>query len=99
MCTFDPTTAPQSMAPGLSDSDRLTYISKEIDFIDMLLEMAEDCKWIYQALIECTMLASRIRGSMEEQDRERVRSWLEDLKKLDPLRKGRWQDLEKQLNF
>ena len=87
------------MAPGLSDSDRLKYVSSEIDFIHMLLDMAEDCKWVYQALIEYTMLAARIRGSMDEEERDYVRTWLEELKKLDPLRKGRWMDLEKQLNF
>jgi geranylgeranyl transferase type-2 subunit alpha len=99
MCTFDPATAPQSIAPALSDSDRLQYISTEIEFIQMLLEMAEDCKWVYQALIQYTMLASRIRGSMEGQEMETVRKWLEQLKILDPLRKGRWVDLEKALNF
>lgn len=98
MCTFDPARSAQTMAPNLSDSERLDYIRKEIEAIEDLLDGAEDCKWIYQALIDCTLLASKIEGTMSSEAKENVLKWLTELKKLDPLRRGRWIDFEKSIN-
>jgi geranylgeranyl transferase type-2 subunit alpha len=32
---------------------------------------------------------------MEEETRQSVAGWLAELKKLDPLREGRWRDMER----
>lgn len=85
------------MAPHLSQSERTEYLCDEIQAIEEMLDGAEDCKYIYQALIDCTMLLSKVRGSMPASDQERVLGWLSELKKLDPLRSGRWLDLERTL--
>ena len=59
---------------------------------------AEDCKYIYQALIDCTLLAAKIQGVQPSGDQKKhILSWLSELKKLDPLRHGRWLDFEKSL--
>ncbi|CAI7631698.1 unnamed protein product [Penicillium glandicola] len=97
MSVFDPSMAERTMAPNLSSSDRLEYIRNEIEEIREMLDGAEDCKYIYQALIECTLLASKVEGSLSSEDRDQILSWLSELKKLDPLRRERWLDFEKTL--
>ena len=99
MCVFDPDRASHTLAPHLSVSDRLNYISKEIEFVEELLDEFDDCKWIYQALMDCKLLLAKVRGSMSEQDREKVKICLSELKKLDPLRKGRWIDVQQKLGI
>ncbi|KAI2708929.1 uncharacterized protein N7518_009066 [Penicillium psychrosexuale] len=97
MSVFDPPMAERTMAPNLSSSDRLEYIRNEIEEIQEMLDGAEDCKYIYQALIECTLLASKVEGSLSSEDRDQILSWLSEVKKLDPLRRERWLDFEKTL--
>ncbi len=97
MCTFDADAARQKMAPNLSKTDRLAYIAREQEFIEDVLEDAKDCKWVYQALIECTLLAAKVQGSLSSQAKEALHTWLLELQKLDPLRQGRWTDLEKSI--
>lgn len=98
MCTFDPTISKQTMAPNLSDSERLEYLRQEVEEIEEMLDGAEDCKYIYQALIDCTLLKSKVEGRLASGDQEKVRSWLSELKQLDPLRHGRWLDFERSLH-
>ena len=85
----------QSIVPDLLNEERIEYSSKEIESLVEMLDGAEDCKWIYQRLIElCVMhyeLAKSWAGSI---DKAKVLEWVEELKKLDPLRRGRWLDLE-----
>jgi geranylgeranyl transferase type-2 subunit alpha len=97
MSVFDPTMAERTMTPHLTSSERLEYIRSEIEEIQEMLDGAEDCKYIYQALIEYTLLASKVEGNLSSEDREQILNWLSDLKKLDPLRQERWIDLEKKL--
>ncbi|KAJ5344847.1 hypothetical protein N7452_002851 [Penicillium brevicompactum] len=97
MSVFDPKMAERTMAPRLSSSERLEYIRSEIEEIQEMLDGAEDCKYIYQALIEYTLLASRVGDGLSSEDREQILSWLSELKTLDPLRRERWLDLEKTL--
>lgn len=97
MCVFDPSMADRTMAPHLSTADRLQYLRDEVEAIQEMLDGAEDCKYIYQALIECTLLASKVAGSLTETDRGQILRWLSELKQLDPLRGERWLDFEKTL--
>jgi geranylgeranyl transferase type-2 subunit alpha len=62
-----------------------------------VLDDVNDCKWIYQALIDCKLLIAKLQGFMAEQDQEELRTWLSALKQLDTLRSGRWMDLEQKL--
>ncbi|RMZ91626.1 hypothetical protein DV736_g1122, partial [Chaetothyriales sp. CBS 134916] len=98
MCVFDPRTAPATMAPNLSNDERQEYLAKERGFAEELLEDADDCKWVFQALVEITLIQSEAGGGkIEEQQRRKAREHLGKLKTLDPLRKGRWTDLEQKL--
>ena len=98
MCTFDPDIAKETMAPNLSVVARLAYVGREREFIEEVLEDAKDCKWVYQALVECALVTAKIGGSFSDAAKEDVQRWLIELQKLDPLRKGRWEDLEKSLS-
>lgn len=96
MCTFDPRYAANSIAPDLSTEKRLEYLQNEHDKILDMLDGAEDCKWIYQSLIQL----SKMRKSMSNEwpnSKETVFGWLAELRKLDPVRIGRWNDLERDL--
>ena len=96
MCTFDPSYAAQSMAPNLTTEQRLAYIAGEIENLVDMLEFDEDCKWIYKSLIELSILHNKL--SQQWPDRkDQLRIWVLRLKKLDPLRKSRWDDLERSL--
>src|SRR5271163_2131582 len=86
MSTFDPALSSQTMAPQLTDGERLEYITNEREFILEVLEDAQDCKWVYQALIECSLVRAKVKGELSAADRREVRTWLAELTKLDPLR-------------
>jgi len=99
MCSFDPAVASKTMTPSLEDKERVMYLRRELETISDMLDGAEDCKWIYQALIHCTVLVSRIEGDLSQAAKQSLSEWLSELKILDPLRKGRWIDLEDSLKL
>ena len=90
--------APNTMAPNLTKKERLEYITKEIDNVVELREGAEDCKWIYQSLIQLCMT---YKASCDEwpPQAEHLGGWMEELQKLDPLRKGRWIEVKRALQL
>ncbi|KAI9367801.1 hypothetical protein BJX61DRAFT_526888 [Aspergillus egyptiacus] len=99
MCVFDPTKSEQTMAPNLTKAERLEYLHREIEEIKEMLDGAEDCKYLYQALIDYTLLAARVEGRTPDgEQKAQVSNWLSKLKKLDPLRAGRWLQLEVSLS-
>ncbi|KAK4947629.1 Rab geranylgeranyltransferase [Elasticomyces elasticus] len=97
MCAFDSDQAEKSMAPNLSKDQRFEYIASEREYIEEVLEDAQDCKWVYQALIECTLLEAKLNNGLPDVDKTKVLTWINELKSRDPLRKGRWLDLERSL--
>jgi geranylgeranyl transferase type-2 subunit alpha len=86
------------MAPNLSNEQRLQYLAKEREYIEEVLEDAQDCKWPYLASIECATLEGKLKGAVTAEDRVKILDWLQKLKSLDPLRRGRWHDMEQQLS-
>lgn len=98
MCTFDPMYAGSSMAPDLSQDQRLDYTSKQIESLLDMLDGAEDCKWIYQSLLQLCLVHRDNSGTWPPQKQE-MPKWVEELRTLDPLRAGRWTDLKKNLSF
>ena len=69
-------------------------------------EGADDCKWVYQRLIDIVMIIARVRSTttsspgetcstdLTVQERKELKRWLKKLHDLDPLRKGRWRDFQ-----
>lgn len=86
------------MAPNLSKLERLDYVSKQIESLLDMLDGAEDCKWIYQSLLQLCVVHRANSGTWPTQKPE-MQQWIEELRKLDPLRAGRWTDLKTNLSF
>jgi geranylgeranyl transferase type-2 subunit alpha len=75
----------------LSSADRIHYYEQELERIKEMLEDFDDCKWIYEALVQYLTEYSLLRnvGPDEEQS-----FWLDELGRLDPSRAGRWNDVK-----
>lgn len=101
MCTFDEDRASKSIAPKLTDEQRRDYLRGEQEYIEEILEDADDCKWAYLALIDIASMAKKLKkhpdGNEDGHDGGKVLEWLQAVNKLDPLRAGRWGDLERTL--
>lgn len=82
-----------NIAPRLSREERQGYIQQEIDFIKDLAEDYKDVKWIYQALVGYTAALGSLGIDIADQAQDRA-GWLQKLRDTDPLRSGRWRDLE-----
>lgn len=90
------------MAPNLTKEERLAYADKEIEEISDLLEDYDDVKWIYEALLEYSITLDAFRtacgdAASEVSSQDEFVGWLSKLKQLDPLRRGRWHDVEQGL--
>ncbi|KAI8956570.1 protein prenylyltransferase [Daldinia sp. FL1419] len=83
-----------TIAPALTVAERVAYVKKEIENIKDLLEDYEDVKWIYESLLEYTLALKGLGEQVEDPAR-----WLAKVRGLDPLRAGRWDDVEKQLDI
>lgn len=87
-----------AITPNFTHEDRIAYVTRQLENLTEILDGGEDCKWVYNALIENTMaLAKMEKRKMLEQEIEDCRSWSKELRKLDPLRSGRWDDLDTSL--
>jgi geranylgeranyl transferase type-2 subunit alpha len=83
----------------LSNGERQRYYEHEMEYIRDILDDEADCKWIYEALLglaEAYLEVDAGTGSFTTKD---MRVWLNELKRLDPLRRGRWEDLARRSNL
>ncbi|KAF1851923.1 protein prenylyltransferase [Cucurbitaria berberidis CBS 394.84] len=89
----------QLIVQDLTNGERQKYYEHEMEYIREILEDEADCKWIYEALLglaEASLEVDAGTGSFTTKD---MRAWLNELKRLDPLRRGRWDDLERRLSL
>lgn len=98
MCTFDSHLCQDTMASHLTPDQRLKYMTGEIDKILEMLDGAEDCKWIYQSLIQLSTMYKASSGAWPSQAAG-MGNWVSELRKLDSLRTGRWTDLDRALHI
>ncbi len=84
------------MVPQLIQEERSMYLSQEIQRVQEMLDGAEDCKWVYQSLIDLSIL-SRKTSQHADAPIEAIILWVDKLLNLDPLRRGRWEDLRESL--
>ena len=98
MSTIAPECLDSSLiAKDLSELDRCRYYEQEIERIKEMLEDFDDCKWIYQALVQyCCELVKFRHGPNESLD-DGLPHWIAELRRLDPMRTGRWDDLQNSL--
>ena len=83
-----------TITPNFTMEERAEYITRQLVNLRDILDGAEDCKWVYNALLEYTIALCEIgERQPREDEKEDCRSWLAELRKLDPFRVGRWDDL------
>ncbi|OCK83226.1 protein prenylyltransferase [Lepidopterella palustris CBS 459.81] len=100
MSTLSPTNPRDSaIMLELNNHDRLRYYEQEIGGIRDILEDETDCKWIYESLLQYAPFYLEIEGGTKMFTTLDMREWLSQLRRLDPLRKGRWDDLERSLSL
>lgn len=80
----------------LSNEDKLVYLKTQVEDLLEMLQGAETSKWIYQRLIELSIMSKSLDGRWPVKVAD-LEAWISKLLELDPLRKGRWQDLRKQM--
>jgi geranylgeranyl transferase type-2 subunit alpha len=85
----------------LVESDRVDYFDQEVGRIKDILDDYDDCKWIYQALIQYCSEFQTISGQSypNSPSKSDMQVWLAKLQELDPSRRGRWADLQNQLGL
>lgn len=85
-----------TIAPALTREERVTYVTREIEQIKELLEDYGDVQLIYEALIDYTIFSCQFQERKPDgSEKAEIAGWLEKLRKLDPMRAGRWADLER----
>ncbi|KAI0171675.1 protein prenylyltransferase [Hypoxylon sp. FL1284] len=88
-----------TIVPALAIAERAAYVRREIDNIKDLLEDYEDIKSIYEALLEYSLVLKGLGEHGRSESDEDPRQWLVKVRMLDPMRAGRWDDVEKQLTL
>ncbi|OCL08610.1 protein prenylyltransferase [Glonium stellatum] len=100
MSTLSPSdTRHAAIALDFTRQDQLRYYEQEILGIKDILEDTRDCKWIYEALLQYALSYFKIGGNTQNFTTTDMQEWLSNLRELDPLRKGRWDDLERSFTF
>ncbi|KAJ4340784.1 Rab geranylgeranyltransferase [Ascochyta clinopodiicola] len=98
-------TISQSCPPGslivqdLTNGERQKYYENEMEYIREILEDESDCKWIYEGLLELAEAYLEVDAGTRAVTTRDMRMWLAELKRLDALRAGRWDDLERRLKL
>jgi len=88
------------ITPHFTQKDRIDYVSEQLGSLKEMLDGAEDCKWIYNALLEYTLAVCQMKElEPHSEEKKNCKLWLSELRKLDSLRSGRWDDLEKSLSW
>ena len=90
---FEPSTKPHTFVPDLSVDDKLDHVKSQIEDLQEMLEGAETCKWIYQRLLDLSLMGRELSGRWPVEP-SFVETWIDEVAVLDPLRKGRWGDLK-----
>ncbi|CAN8104181.1 unnamed protein product [Discula destructiva] len=89
-----------TITADLTPQDRVSYVAREIADIKDLLEDYDDCKLLFERLMDYTLeLAALEKRQPSSDEKAALTSWLLKLRELDPLRTGRWNDVQKQLSL
>ena len=102
MSTVDPRTPTDAricldLDSGISLSEE-TY-NEQLESIKEMMDGAEDCKWIYQALLHCALALKAVNPDNTSVSGGEMAVWLAELRKLDVVRSERWDDLSSMLKL
>lgn len=100
MGTFTPgSTVENTIVRDFSNHDRIVHFEREMERIKEMLEVDDDCKLIYEALLNYAIVYLELEAGNRFVTTQELRTWLAKLRELDPLRSGRWQELERSLDL
>jgi len=100
LSTMSPHCPPQQLVvQDLTNGERQSHYEHEMEYIREILEDEMDCKWIYEGLLRLAEACLEVDAGTRFVATADMVAWLAELKRLDPLRRGRWEDLEKRLNL
>lgn len=100
MSTISPSCPPEKLiVQNLTNGERQKYYENEMEYIKEILEDETDCKWIYEGLLGLAEANLEVDAGTGSVTTKELRAWLAELKRLDTLRRGRWDDLEKRLQL
>lgn len=84
----------ETIVPELSNEERIKIVKSQLSNLNGVSEEADDCKWVYDALLEYTLGYSRLESRAPSSDEKKnCDLWLAKMRKLDPKRSGRWDDI------
>ncbi len=85
----------ETIAPGLADGERQYLITHTISWVEALTIDYPDIKWPFVAALDCFFELAKVeKRPITKRDLYYMDMWLQRLRKLDPMRVGRWNDLE-----
>lgn len=100
MSTISPSCPPHSLiVEDLTNGERQKYYEHEMEYIKEILEDEEDCKWIYEGLLGLAEAYLTVDAETGAVTTKEMKAWLAELNRLDTLRRGRWEDLERRLQL
>ncbi|KAG8424705.1 Rab geranylgeranyltransferase [Metarhizium acridum] len=87
----------KTIAPALTIAERVTHLKHEIAEVEDLLGDYANVELVYEALLEYTFALERLvkRNARDGREQARLLTWLAKLQVLDPMRAGRWRDMER----
>lgn len=88
----------QTIAPALTVEERVKTLKHELLEIEDLLDDYKDDKCIYEGLVEYTLDLIRLQPDEGAEMASRLQDWLRKLQALDPMRKGRWDDIQQAIS-
>ncbi|KAL2753656.1 hypothetical protein ACRALDRAFT_1082841 [Sodiomyces alcalophilus JCM 7366] len=88
-----------TIAPNLSSAEKVSILRREMEYIrDLLEDYDEDIKLAYEALLDHILAVARLENrDTTAEEKGELASLLAKLRASDPMRKGRWDDFEKNM--
>jgi geranylgeranyl transferase type-2 subunit alpha len=100
MSVISPDCPPKELVvPDLTNAERERYYKHELEYIKDILEDEADCKWIYEGLLYLASAYLVVESGTKAFTTKDMQLWLKELHRLDPLRKGRWDDVGTRLGL
>lgn len=89
-----------AIAPDMTVDERTDCVAQEVENIKDLLQDYNDVKWIYQSLLEYTLMKHQLASTtLTPDEKNELELWLARIRNLDEKRSGRWADLASELNL
>ncbi|KAF3225666.1 Rab geranylgeranyltransferase [Orbilia oligospora] len=102
-CSSKQTTSTTSPVFSLTNSQKSETLLRTLEWMRELLDEEPDCRLLLEEMIFVGSLLRDLDETEEEEDVDRdevkrdMQSWLEKLMEVDPMRGGRWREMQEKL--